>query len=198
MVFELKCLQKYNYKNNIKIYVLIFVNQIYYYFCSKFINLKSISTMKKLFTIGLFLLAFVAYAQTPATNQEVKVVDPNGPKIKFETETIDFGDTEKGKDDGMRVFKFTNVGKSPLKLVHVQSTCGCTVPEYSQDEIMPGKSGEIKVKYNMSPGRFSKTINVTTNGDPEKVALRIKGNVIDPNAPAPIQQQQSILSTQQK
>lgn len=154
--------------------------------------------MKKLLFIGLFLITLVTYAQTPATNQEVKPVNPNGPKIQFDTETIDYGDTEKSKDDGLRVFKFTNVGKAPLKIVNVQSTCGCTVPEYTQEDIMPGKTGELKVRYNMVPGRFSKTINITTNGDPEKVALRIKGNVLDPNTPAPIQQQQSIMSTQQK
>lgn len=159
--------------------------------------------MKKLFSLSVFLLfASFAFAQntttvtTTATQEAVKQIDPNASVMTVENETIDYGDLEVGKDDGVRVFKFKNTGKSPLKLVDVKSSCGCTVPSYSKEDIMPGEKGEITVKYNMHPGRFSKSITVTTNGNPEKVILRIKGNIIDPNAPAPIQQQKSMLNTQ--
>ncbi len=154
--------------------------------------------MKKLFTLVLFLAAFAGYSQNAQVPATVKQIDPNAAVMTVENETIDYGDVEKGKDDGIRKFKFKNTGKSPLKLVNVKSSCGCTVPEYPKTDIMPGDSAEITVKYNMGVGRFSKSITVTTNGNPETIILRIKGNVTDPNAPAPIQQQQNMMSTQQK
>lgn len=46
---------------------------------------------------------------------------------------------------------------------------------------MPGKTGKIDVKYNMNPGKISKTITVESNAvnvEGGKVALRIKGEVI--------------------
>ena len=153
--------------------------------------------MKKLIAISaLFLISAVAFAQQkPTTPPPAAPVDPNASAIKFETETIDYGDVVKGKDDGVRVFKFKNEGKSPL-VINVQSTCGCTVPDYPKTEIMPGDKGEITVKYNMAPGRFSKAIKVNTNGNPQLVVLRIKGNVIDPNAPATVEQSKSMLNAQ--
>lgn len=151
--------------------------------------------MKKLFALSVLLfLASYTFAQTnPVANAAVKQVDPNAAVMTVENETIDYGDVVKGTDDGKRVFKFKNTGKSPLT-IDVKSTCGCTVPNYSKDPIMPGESGEVTVQYNMNPGRFSKTIIVTTNGNPEKVNLRIKGNIIDPNAPVPVEQQKSMLA----
>jgi hypothetical protein len=147
--------------------------------------------MKRIFTLVVLFMIVGLMAQ------EVK-----GPKMELENPTIDYGDVMKGEDDGVRTFKFTNTGNEPLKLVNVKSSCGCTVPTYPKEDIMPGESGEITVKYNMRPGRFSKSITITTNGvnektnQPNRVILRIKGNVIDPNAPAPIQKEKPMMSHQ--
>lgn len=158
--------------------------------------------MKKLFTLSVVMLftafAFAQEKTVLAAPDTAKQVDPNAPVMTFENETIDYGDLVKGTDDGVRVFKFKNTGKTPLLISNVKSSCGCTVPSYPKEQIMPGQSGEISVKYNMSPGRFSKSITVFSNANPEQVVLRIKGNITDPNAPAPIQQQQSMLSTDKK
>jgi len=67
-------------------------------------------------------------------------------KIEFKADTIDYGTVEKGAD-GVRVFEFTNTGDAPLIISNVKSSCGCTVPSKPKDPIMPGDSGEIKVKY---------------------------------------------------
>ena len=100
-------------------------------------------------------------------------------KIEFKTETIDYGTIEKGAN-GERTFEFTNTGNEPLIISSAKSTCGCTVPTPPKDPIMPGKTGEIKVKYNtnrISPIR--KTITVISNAETPTVALKIKGTVID-------------------
>jgi len=102
-------------------------------------------------------------------------------KIKFKTETIDYGTIEKGSN-GVRVFEFTNTGDAPLVITKVKSTCGCTVPKKPEAPIMPGETGEIEVKYDTKRlGVIMKTILVTSNAETSSVALKIKGNVIDPS-----------------
>ncbi|MDK2770906.1 MAG: DUF1573 domain-containing protein [Flavobacterium sp.] len=104
-----------------------------------------------------------------------------GAKIEFKTETINYGDVVKGKDDGVREFVFTNTGDAPLIIKDVKSSCGCTVPTKPTEPIMPGKSDKIVVKYNMNPGPISKTLTVETNAVNKPngiIPLRIKGNVI--------------------
>ncbi|CDF78237.1 conserved hypothetical protein (DUF1573) containing PapD-like domain, putative periplasmic chaperone protein [Formosa agariphila KMM 3901] len=101
-------------------------------------------------------------------------------KIEFKSDTIDYGTIEKGAD-GVRVFEFTNTGDAPLIVSKVTSSCGCTVPKKPEGPIMPGKTGEISVKYDTNRVMpIRKTITVMSNADTPTVALKIKGDVIDP------------------
>ena len=126
--------------------------------------------MKKTFILLLFaFFTFQLYAQEKTA------------KIEFETTVIDYGTIEKGAD-GIRVFKFKNTGNAPLVVTSVKSSCGCTVPKKPEAPVLPGKTGEIEVKYDtkrVNPIR--KTITVTSNAETPTVALKIKGNVIDPS-----------------
>ncbi len=89
----------------------------------------------------------------------------------------DYGTIEQGSD-GDCEFKFTNKGKSPILLTNVAASCGCTVPEWPKEPILPGKSSSIKVKYNTNnQGNFHKSITVNSNAINNTVILQIKGNV---------------------
>ncbi|WNH13274.1 DUF1573 domain-containing protein [Thalassobellus suaedae] len=100
-------------------------------------------------------------------------------KIEFKSDTIDYGTIEKGSD-GKRVFEFTNTGKAPLIISKVTSSCGCTIPKWSKEPILPGKTGEIQVKYDTNRvNPIRKTITVISNADTPTVALKIKGLVVD-------------------
>jgi len=124
--------------------------------------------MKKLLVYLTVLVGMASFAQT-------------GPKIEFKEETINYGEVEKGKDDGIRVFEFTNTGDQPLIIKNAKSSCGCTVPEWPKEPIAPGGKGQIKVQYNMNPGPISKTITIesnATNKPSGMIPLRIKGTVI--------------------
>ena len=135
--------------------------------------------MKKLIlmlaTIGTFAFA---HAQTPAA-PATPAADPNAPEIKWETKNIDFGKVVKGDEsNSTRFFKFTNVGKTPLIISSCHGSCGCTVPSCPTESIMPGKSGEIKVHYDINrPGNFTKTVTVTSNAKTNNETLQITGVV---------------------
>ncbi len=124
---------------------------------------------------NIILILFVGLLSLGALAQD-KVA-----KIKFKTDTIDYGTIEKGSD-GLRVFEFTNTGDAPLIITEVKSTCGCTIPKKPDGPIMPGETGKIEVKYDTNRvNPIRKTITVTSNADTPTVALKIKGEVVDPN-----------------
>lgn len=91
----------------------------------------------------------------------------------------DFGAFD--EDDGKvsATFSFINESDAPLSIDHVRSSCGCTVPEYSRQNVNRGDTATIKVVYNPTgrPGRFSKTLAVKLSDD-STYRLLIKGVVI--------------------
>ena len=148
--------------------------------------------MKKLIlTVSLLMFVFFvtkaqdvvkpANAATPATQDVVKPADnPNAPEIKFETEVHDYGTIQKGAD-GNCSFEFKNVGKEPLILSNVRASCGCTIPTWPHDPILPGKTSKIDVHYDTNRiGGFGKQITVSSNAKNSTVVLNIKGTVLEP------------------
>ena len=131
------------------------------------INLRMMKKFITILFLGFFGLALSAQEKTA--------------KIEFKTLEIDYGTIEKGAD-GVRTFEFTNTGDAPLIISNVKSSCGCTVPEWPKTAIMPGDNGQIKVKYDTNRvNPIRKTITVTSNAETPTIALKIKGEVIDPS-----------------
>ncbi|MBK9327991.1 MAG: DUF1573 domain-containing protein [Sphingobacteriales bacterium] len=130
--------------------------------------------MKKLF-LALTLMAgtFGVFADdAPAA-----APDPNAPTMTFDNDAIDYG-TIKQDADGNRVFSFTNSGKTPIVISEAHGSCGCTVPTYPKEPIMPGQKAEIKVHYDTHRvGPFSKSVTVNSNAKNSPVVLKISGTV---------------------
>tara|TARA_B100000963_G_scaffold98844_1_gene85415 strand:+ start:1396 stop:1737 length:342 start_codon:yes stop_codon:yes gene_type:complete len=101
-----------------------------------------------------------------------------GAKIKFESLEINYGKISKG-DNGVRIFKFTNIGSKPLIIDKVYSSCGCTIPKKPSSPIDPGQDDEIQVKYDTNRvGPIRKTITVLSNAiNSPTISLKITGNV---------------------
>jgi Protein of unknown function (DUF1573) len=62
-------------------------------------------------------------------------------------------------------FGFTNAGSSPVTIIDVHPSCGCTTATLAKKEYAPGESGEIEAKLNFAGhvGHQEKWIYVTTN-----------------------------------
>lgn len=123
--------------------------------------------MKKLLSIAASLfLAVAAMGQTPV--------------ITFDKTTHDFGKINEADGRVTTVFNFKNEGMTPLVLSNVRASCGCTTPKWTREPIEPGQIGEITVTYNPNgrPGRFQKTVTVTSNASEPTTKLYIKGEVI--------------------
>lgn len=98
--------------------------------------------------------------------------------ISFDKKVYDFGTVNEG-DFVETVFKVTNSGKTDLVITNAKASCGCTVPVWPKEAIKPGKTGDIKVKFNTSgkPNRQQKTVTLTTNTVSGREILTIKGMV---------------------
>lgn len=123
-----------------------------------------------------FLISAIAFISVNAADLKASLSSPaDSATISF-TETMhDYGDIKKGSE-GTYIFTFKNTGNIPLVLTNVRSSCGCTTPAWPKEPIVPGETGEIKVKYNTNTlGSFHKTITVLSNA--QTVVLTIKGSV---------------------
>jgi len=120
---------------------------------------------------------------TPPMNMEQQnavPADPNRPltSMAFAQELHDFGDI-KQETTNKYVFEFTNTGVEPLVIENATGSCGCTVPNYPKEPIMPGQKGQIEVEYKpgQQEGPQQKTVTVTANTEPRQTLLKIKANV---------------------
>lgn len=131
--------------------------------------------MKRLILFALITLVGSIYVIAQKAN---KTENPNAPFIKFEKTVHDYGIIYVGSD-GTCEFHFKNTGKEPLILSRPKSSCGCTVPTWPKQPILPGKSDVIKVTYaTKRAGPINKTVTVLSNASNSSIVLRIKGKVI--------------------
>lgn len=100
--------------------------------------------------------------------------------ITFEKTDHDFGKINEADGKVTTVFTFKNEGMEPLVLSNVRASCGCTTPKWPRQPIEPGQTGEITVTYNPNgrPGRFTKTVTITSNATEPTTRVTIKGEVI--------------------
>lgn len=123
--------------------------------------------MKKAFTlIFMAILSIGMFAQQPV--------------ITFDKTSHDFGKINEADGRVSAVFTVKNEGMSPLVLSNVRASCGCTTPKWPREPIEPGQTGSITVTYNPNgrPGRFQKSVTITSNASEPTKRVIIKGEVI--------------------
>ncbi len=103
------------------------------------------------------------------------------PQIKFEEEEHDFGRITQGEKVSF-AFKFTNTGNSNLIITSAAGSCGCTVPEWPKEPILPGKQGKVNVIFSSEgkSGIQEKSITIVTNCEPSTKVVKIKTEIIVP------------------
>ncbi|RME11879.1 MAG: DUF1573 domain-containing protein [Bacteroidetes bacterium] len=125
----------------------------------------------------LSIFAFLALLASTTFAQEQSEQPAKGPVMKLEVTEIDYGEIVQGADP-LREFKFTNTGTEPLIISNAKGSCGCTVPKWPKDPILPGESATIEVRYDTNRiGPFQKTVTLTTNEATPTHVLKIKGKV---------------------
>ena len=109
--------------------------------------------------VRIIALAVIIVALTsPAWSQ---------PKLVLDTQNIDLGQVYNGEIVKARIV-LKNGGSAPLKIVRVNTSCGCTTVKEPKSDIPPGKSDVVEVEFNSSGfrGKAVKYVYVETN-DPD-------------------------------
>lgn len=114
-----------------------------------------------------------AVAQSPATQSEIV----EGPVMTFDDLIVDYGAIVQHSEP-LRVAKFTNTGTEPLVIKNARGSCGCTVPTWPKQPIMPGESAELEIRYDTKrTGSINKTVTITTNQAGDPIVLKVKGKI---------------------
>ena len=156
--------------------------------------------MKNLFVISLVVIGLSFASCNKDATKKIKTenlevakerdseIKLGGPRFKFDKTEHDFGTINEG-DVVETVFSFTNEGKSELIITSAKGSCGCTVPDWPKEPIMPGEAEEIKVKFNSyrKPNLQQKQITLRTNTEGGKEILKIRAQV----TPSPKMKQNS-------
>lgn len=146
--------------------------------------------MKKSLLLSLFMLVGLV---TINAQKDVKKIDAkeivkdvkedaakSGAIMEFEAMDVDYGVIEKNSEP-LRVLKFTNTGTEPLVIKNARGSCGCTVPIWPKEPIMPGEESKIEVRYATNRvGKFNKKITITTNEGGEPHVIKVHGKVLKP------------------
>lgn len=101
--------------------------------------------------------------------------------IRFDKKVHDFGDVLIAEGPVTCIFTFTNIGKQPLVIQNVISSCGCTTPEWTREPVRPGATGTIQATFSndQGPYPFEKTltvyVGVGASSLERPVLLRLRG-----------------------
>lgn len=126
-----------------------------------------------LFSALILATAFLAFSFVPSNQQT-----GNDGIIRWHKTSHDFGAVVFNKAVQTE-FRFTNISKHPVVITRVVPSCGCTVPQYDEAPIMPGREGVIKTAFNAdTKGVFNKKITVLM--DVGTYEIFVRGQVVDP------------------
>lgn len=99
--------------------------------------------------------------------------------VEFSPAEWDFGAIR--EQDGPVSHTFTGVNRSdkPLVILDVVTSCGCTVPKFSREPVLPGGKTEITVTYDPAnrPGSFTKELGVYSTERKKIATLKVLGSV---------------------
>src|SRR5690348_10516580 len=120
--------------------------------------------------IATFRLAAQGNEATPPTaNPDSKAI------LSLESDVVDYGTIDQGSEP-LRLAQFKNTGTEPLIISGAKGSCGCTVPNWPKEPIMPGESSQIEIRYDTKRvGAINKTVTVTSNDPKGNVVIRVIG-----------------------
>lgn len=139
---------------------------------------KFILSFLVVFALGTTVLA-QADAVKEATPTEAAEENQGGPVMTLESDVVDYG-TINQHGEPLRVLKFSNTGTEPLVIKNARGSCGCTVPTWPKEPILPGEESTIEIRYATNRlGKINKKVTLTTNeANGGKQVIKVVGNIL--------------------
>tara|TARA_B100000809_G_scaffold61015_1_gene57639 strand:- start:230 stop:700 length:471 start_codon:yes stop_codon:yes gene_type:complete len=149
--------------------------------------IRNTKTLILVAVAGASLMSFsLENTPTETTNPTEISEAQQGPVMVFEETEYQFGKINQG-EKVTHTFVFNNTGDAPLIINSASGSCGCTVPEWPHEPILPGAKGEVNVIFNSAGkrGPQNKSVTLNTNQGDTPIRIYIKGEVIVPTSTAP-------------
>ena len=109
------------------------------------------------------------------------LASPLSAQLSWETKELSFQPMAGERSVEAR-YKFQNAGQSPVQILNVQTSCGCTTAGTAKKTYLPGEQGEVEVKFLFGGrrGPQHKTIVVQTD-DPKEpsVILSLNADILE-------------------
>ena len=129
----------------------------------------------------------IEYAQSVSSDQSAKVrrpkiaeslIDLPMTTVEFDKTSHNFGKVKEGEIVEYE-YRFKNTGKEPYVIQNAKGSCGCTVPQWSREPVLPGESGMIKIRFdtNHKAGNRTQKVYVSSNTEPAVLSLQLTGVV---------------------
>jgi len=103
------------------------------------------------------------------------------PVAKYSEQEHNFGIFREDAGVQKHDFIITNTGTTPLVIQNIVTSCGCTTPEWTKAPIPAGGKGTVTAIYDptgRNGEKFTKSLTVYTNANPQIQTLYIKGEVV--------------------
>ena len=101
--------------------------------------------------------------------------------IEIQGESVyNFGEIKAG-EVVEHTFQLRNTGIAPLIISDIQTTCGCTTPDFEKGKLIsPGESTDVLVRFNSQgkSGIQNKKVTIFANTAESVHAVYMKGNVL--------------------
>lgn len=111
------------------------------------------------------------------TQQVKNVESPNEDKIVWAKLSHDFGNITEGTK-AKYTFTFTNNSSEPVEIKSANASCGCTVPSYSKEPVLPTKQGSVTAIFDSAGKSGNQTKNVTVETSVGTYYLTISCNIV--------------------
>jgi|GEM_PF-3473565 Protein of unknown function (DUF1573). len=124
---------------------------------------------------GLFLMASMP-ASTSGTTATVQQDDKKG--VYVENDVFDFGTISRNGERVSFDFIIRNNSDSPIGLITVNTSCGCTTSDWSKEPVGKGKTTTIRVVFDPKGqfGPINKKVTATLDTG-QKLVMVVKGTV---------------------
>lgn len=130
-------------------------------------QLKRVRTIKHVFATTMLVLGITITASLPITAQ---------PKIFVDKKEINLGIIYNGENKASKII-VKNTGNDSLRIMAMQTSCGCTTVKEPKKALGPGQSDEVEVAFNSTGFRGQATKYVTfVSNDPKTPNLTVNLN----------------------
>ncbi len=146
---------------------------------------KHILKLSVLLMLSLILPLRIFAQDTTKIKKEIvkeiiKDTIPNAPKMLFLTAKEHFfGEKKKGEMLNY-TFEIKNIGKKPLQIYRIQTSCHCSTLEWTKTPIEYGQTAKITIHYNTKDekeGDVRKTFLLMTNASNKEEVFYFKGTI---------------------